>query len=171
MSSSEEEIQEDPLPRHRVRFSDMDKVLQEKAIRSKSNSWVKHDKDMCWPLTCYSCAQGQLGMQIGQGVEHDDLEDDQGREGAWGWHRWMACHQRQVIRLCHHIQHQVGALLRSAWRLAQNIPSLQDAVRNEAIKLPPLSNSITLEVVTPVYVYLTRLELDQDRYCHLHASN
>ena len=35
MSSSEEEKEEIPLPQSRIRFTDMDPLRQEKAIRSK----------------------------------------------------------------------------------------------------------------------------------------
>ena len=36
MSSDEEQEPDVPMPRHRVRFSDMSQILQEKAIRCKS---------------------------------------------------------------------------------------------------------------------------------------
>lgn len=35
MSSSDEEIKEVPLPKHRIRFTDMPEKLQDKAIRCK----------------------------------------------------------------------------------------------------------------------------------------
>jgi hypothetical protein len=38
MSSSDEEVKEVPLPKHRIRFSDMPSKMQEKAIRCKSYS-------------------------------------------------------------------------------------------------------------------------------------
>ena len=49
MSDSEEEHKEIPMPKHRVRFSDMKQQQQEKAIRliEEANKKHKLDKDVC----------------------------------------------------------------------------------------------------------------------------
>ena len=48
MSDSEEEVKEVVMPKHRVRFSDMNLKLQEKAIRliEEANRKHKLDKDV-----------------------------------------------------------------------------------------------------------------------------
>ena len=48
MSSSEEEVQVEPMPKHRVRFSDMPVPLQEVAIRivHKCSEAHKLDKEL-----------------------------------------------------------------------------------------------------------------------------
>ena len=48
MSSSEDEDRENPMPKYRVRFSDMPNTLQEKAVRliDESNKKHKLDKDV-----------------------------------------------------------------------------------------------------------------------------
>ena len=48
MSDSEEEQKEIPMPKHRIRFSDMNQKTQEKAIRliEEANQKHKLDKDV-----------------------------------------------------------------------------------------------------------------------------
>ena len=48
MSDSEEEVKEVPMPKHRIRFSDMPLKVQEKAIRLMEEANKKHklDKDI-----------------------------------------------------------------------------------------------------------------------------
>ena len=45
MSSSEEEVEIEPLPKHRVRFSDMPQNLQEVAIRICNTASQNHKLD------------------------------------------------------------------------------------------------------------------------------
>ena len=70
MSDSEEENQEIPMPKYRVRFSDMPHTLQEKAVRliDECNKKHKLDKD--------------VATEIKNALDkHAELQDECG-----GWH-------------------------------------------------------------------------------------
>ena len=62
MSSSEEEVQADPLPPHRIRFTDMPWNMVDKAIRLVENSTAKCklDKDLASEIQTQMKADADL---------------------------------------------------------------------------------------------------------------
>ena len=137
MTSSEEEVEIEPLPPHRVRFTDMPWAHVDKAIRRKYINHRQHHFPLLWAFianftrhfSSYSLRQGHWEMQAGQGARQRDSNADQGGRWTPGWNRGMACCNRQELRISHHVQDHLRSILRPAWRPSQIVPYVQDTVR------------------------------------------
>ena len=80
MSSSEEEKEEIPMPSYRIRFTDMDRVCQEKAIRSKykKTNFIK----VCDSLQEKYKVDKELSTAIKEAFDKDEHLKDP----TAGWH-------------------------------------------------------------------------------------
>ena len=128
-SDSEEEVVEvEPLPPHRIRFTDMpwpqvDQAIRRKYGHEKWQSLANHSR-----FHLISNREGYWVGKAWQRTGHWDSSSHQ--EDTWTWRRdgGMARYLRQVVRLSHHLSDNLDPVLRPAGQPSQVLPDVQDSV-------------------------------------------
>ena len=86
MSSSEEEVQIDPLPPHRVRFTDMPAPLVDKAIRSKFLPFFLITLPLRFTVCEKAILKCKLDKEIATEIQTQIRAEPELEDETAGWH-------------------------------------------------------------------------------------
>ena len=100
-SGAEKKVKVDPMPEHKVRFTDMPDDLVEKAIRSK---WKNHSSFWLTSIPLHSITQRNIKLQVRQ---RGGDRNPQGTERTWLCTQRRVCGMardcRQELCFCRHL--------------------------------------------------------------------